>query len=684
MTILHTLNDFLYNLFPEAQAFGQNPDQLAEHLTDFYTFGPYRPTVTIQGDVVEVKIDTKAIRTQQAEYQKVLQLCEAGQFRQALPRLRQLIEQNPTVSEYHRVLGQVLSELGQPDQALDALLDALRWDPRNGYALIMAGNIHARQKDDLKSAKTFYDQALAINPRDFIAINNIGGNLMQMGRHQEAERYFEIAHEIEPNYPNTLYALAMISQQRQDYASAFYLATKGLRNANPGDPILRASLALATQTATQYLSNTNTFAIANEYQDVIQNRTTKAIHVDEDPLIPTAAKLEIAENYDRPYHHVKYKPDYPAVEHLIMHELVHLDFVLQAREAEGNQLFTTSGQAKEKFTRAAEPQLKKLAKVGFPEKNITGFIDGLFEGMMRQIYNQPIDLFIEDFLYQEYPEARPFQFLSLFKLLQESIEAIRNKQAAEYSPPAVHKASTILNLVMALQFRDLFGYDAVPDFKAPALQVKEAERLWAEYLDYRLDRQPGEEYELLQHWGEDLGLAAYFELKDEQTLRQQQQAGQANVRPEAAPTPAPTDEPAGQESPEDLLARIERDPLNLDGPEPADAHQGRMSFADSPAGGMAVMFYCLDWLKHFDGKSHQQVQDITFEIAMLGRSGLDPKDSAQKYSLASVPGKKYSALHLLTGMYTGFQQLDPSLDTGLDFASELEMARSMHKGKSDE
>jgi tetratricopeptide (TPR) repeat protein len=153
MIITHALNDFLYSLFPDAEVFGQNSEQLVEHLTDFYTFGPYRPTVTVKGEVVEVKIDTRAISSQKGEYDKVLHQCEARQFQQALPRLRQLIQQNPTVSEYHRVLGQVLSELGQPDEALNALIDALRWDPRNGYALIMAGNIYARQKDDLKSAK---------------------------------------------------------------------------------------------------------------------------------------------------------------------------------------------------------------------------------------------------------------------------------------------------------------------------------------------------------------------------------------------------------------------------------------------------------------------------------------------------------------------------------------------------
>jgi hypothetical protein len=49
-------------------------------LTDFYPFVPYRPTVYIKGDVVEVKIDTKAISSQKAGYDKVLRQCEARQF----------------------------------------------------------------------------------------------------------------------------------------------------------------------------------------------------------------------------------------------------------------------------------------------------------------------------------------------------------------------------------------------------------------------------------------------------------------------------------------------------------------------------------------------------------------------------------------------------------------------------
>jgi tetratricopeptide (TPR) repeat protein len=684
MTIHHTLNDFLYSLFPDAEAFGQSPEKLIEHLTDFYTFGPYRPIVTIKGDLVEVKVDAHAINSQQGEYNKVLKMCEAGQFSQALPRLRKLIEQNPAVSEYHRVLGQVLSEMGSSDAAIDALIDSLRWDPRNGYALIMLGNIYARTKNDITAANKFYDQALAVNPKDFIAINNIGGNLLQLGRHQEAQRYFEIAHEINPNYPNVLYALAMTRQQQRDYTGAFGFASQALRNAGAGDPIRKASLALLIQVAKQQGSSTNTFTLADEYQEKLEAASGKEIRVDADERIPTAAKLEVAENYSRPYHQIWFKPSYPSVDHLVMHEMVHLDFMVQARKEGSNLLFTTKNSAKQSFIKMALPQLKKLEKAGSSDSNITGFIDSIFDGMMRQIYNAPIDLFIEDFLYREYEELRPTQFLSLHKLLLEYIDAARNKQVATFSPPSVHRANTVLNLVAAIHFKELFGYDLTRDFQASVADMKEAQRLWKEYEEYRVDRQPGEEYELVQNWGKDLGMAAYFELKDEASVHGDVAAGRA--QPEGArnqPTSNAdhTAEPNGEQSPEDLLASIERDPLGFDTPPPADALKEPLSYDDSPAGQMAVMFYCLDALKYFGSVPREQLQTVTFEIALLGRTGLDPNNRTSKYNLASLPGKTFSALQLLAWMYTGFQELEPGMDTGLDFAKELQMARAMAGGK---
>ena len=69
---------------------------------------------------------------------------------------------------------------------------------------------------------------------------------------------------------------------------------------------------------------------------------------------------------------------------------------------------------------------------------------------------------------------------------------------------------------------------------------------------------------------------------------------------------------------------------------------------------------------------------IALEIAVLGRAGLDINDSTDKYTLKSLPGK-FSGLHLLAIMYTAFRQIDPTMDTGADFAVEYQAALKMQE-----
>jgi len=47
MLIIHTLNDFLFELFPEVKAFFNDMEELKNRLVNFYTFGPYRPKIGI-------------------------------------------------------------------------------------------------------------------------------------------------------------------------------------------------------------------------------------------------------------------------------------------------------------------------------------------------------------------------------------------------------------------------------------------------------------------------------------------------------------------------------------------------------------------------------------------------------------------------------------------------------------
>jgi len=94
---------------------------------------------------------------------------------------------------------------------------------------------------------------------------------------------------------------------------------------------------------------------------------------------------------------------------------------------------------------------------------------------------------------------------------------------------------------------------------------------------------------------------------------------------------------------------------------------------------MDAVYYCLGALETYDKMSFTQIQRITFEVSMLGRSGLDPSDSKTTYPLSSIPGE-FTALHLLCFMYVGFKILKPEIDIGFDLSKEYSLARAMFHG----
>ena len=247
MIIIHKIDDFLFNLFPKAKDVGKNIETLKNELRNYYTFGPYKPKVEINEDVVRIEIDTSAILSQKPAFDTAIKYCEAGNFKKAKPVLEKLVKNNPTVSEYHRILGQIYSDEGNQEEAINCLIDALRWDPKNSHALTMMGNIFAKSKNDIEIAMTYYEQALKVMPDDHIAMNNIGANLMQLGKVTEAERYFEKAYSINSNYPNTIYAMGMIRDIKGEYPAAFDYAIQTLKKSKANDPIHRNAFSLAAE-----------------------------------------------------------------------------------------------------------------------------------------------------------------------------------------------------------------------------------------------------------------------------------------------------------------------------------------------------------------------------------------------------------------------------------------------------
>ncbi len=218
MTIIHPLDRFIYELFPNTE---KNQENLEKKLIEYYTIENIKPIIKFTEEFVEITIDTKRIEVEGKKFENLISLCETEKFEEAKIIVGDLISSNPNISEYHRIQGQIFSELGNQEEAINSLIDALRWNPKNEWALLMMGNVLAKFKNDIETAMKYYDQVLIVKPNDSITLNNIGANFMQLDKKEEAVIYFNKALKSDPSYPNTYYALGLIAEKENNFKKAF-------------------------------------------------------------------------------------------------------------------------------------------------------------------------------------------------------------------------------------------------------------------------------------------------------------------------------------------------------------------------------------------------------------------------------------------------------------------------------
>ena len=378
------------------------------------------------------------------------------------------------------------------------------------------------------------------------------------------------------------------------------------------------------------------------------------IELIEDADIKTAAKFELAENFNRAKHTVRYKPNFVGVEHLILHELSHLKLIIDARNEGINQLFISTQQQKTEFLNNYATHATSLGKKGISETNINGFLLMLFEGINLQVYNAPIDLFIENTIYHEYPEFRPWQFISLYALIEQGIVAVTDKRIINLAPKDILSKSKIYNLINAMQYRDLFGVDLIGQFNATPGELKQAQSFYSEYLEYSDDKKPGEEYEMLLHWGEDLKLDQYSEL-----------VGELQYRKRADIT--------------SFLNALEKDPLGLDERDPVKEREQRrfQQSQEKEGANMAVVMHMVSALQYLQKLPLQTVKKIAFDIAMQGTQGFSTDKSG--YTVPSIPDKEFTGYQILAWYYVSWAISAPLqlAELELPYEKEFELARRM-------
>lgn len=542
-------------------------------------------------------------------------------------------------------------------------MQTLRLEPGDADAWIILGNLHKQANGNLAMADACYRRALVVNPNDPILLTNYGALMGDLGNLEQAEEFFERAIAANPSYPNPYYALALIEQRRNQPAAACQTLERLFAGGKPADgraqPLYvearKLYAAVNERSARQDSERLMQYVFGRK--DELEAETGYPIEIVEDPrLSPEYATLQPAWKYRRDHHLLRYRVKSPTITpHLLPHELRHLMLEAAARRAGRNRVYVMTARNRELAYRSIEGEIGKLRKQGLPADVVDRVVSEIITGLANQLLNIPFDMAIESDLFTHEAPIRASQFVSLRFTHEDQLQAFTRQDIRRMAPPRVWRANIAMNHAYALFVDSLYGgatdYAAVYRASEVAATAQKLFGLWA---DLKNRRQPGDEYALVDAFAEVLQLGDWY-----------------TWQPDLAEGPPA---PAGAGDGVQALLDYDAEDVDITMTPSGSTNQALLKQKEP-----AVTMYLLGALQRFAGMERADVERVGVEIGLLGMEGLDYASPEQRYTLRALPGESFSGLHLMALMYVAFKQLDPTVDTGMNFDEAYQVARRLYE-----
>lgn len=633
----------------------------------------YSAEVTIDGDYVKVKVDQQDLEQSQQEFYEITTLCEKRQFNEAHSRLVQFLKKHSRHSEGYRILAQMEMEAGNIDKAIDINIEALRCDPKNAWALLLMGNLYSKYKDDYKVGRTYYDSVLKYSPDNFIAINNIAAIMMEKKDYDHAIPMFEQALKGDKKYANAYYGLAVCYYNQSENRKAFDTALQGcllsnLRSENP--QVMDELHKILIASAHAVVESTNYMNVVLGIKDEIEMTYHQKIEIEEDNTLDLSAKLEYGPTHHCDYHLIKINPKKPFMEHLAIHEMMHLQMNLEADKVNKNRVIFSNNDNVIAFRTKYAAWIKKLVN-RFDHSKAMGVVQQIHAGYMLQVMNCPLDLFVEKRMYDKYPIVRAIQLLSLMEQETYNIKAIKGSENAKFVPQDIVQNSKVMNIVSSMNFEHLFGLRFYQEYKPTKAQYDQAKDFYDEFMAYD-DYTPGEEYELVEYFMDS------FHMNDMMSMKPlNEYLNDSYERMEK--TKMMRDAALGEDAPE---GGNSFDGLTEEQKKKQDTFYAENKDGEDPMKTMMMSMYMLGALEYFDGMDKMEIKKIAFEIAMIGTTGISP-DKKSGYKVPSIPGKDFGGYQLLAYYYVSWALAIPEMlaSLNLPFDNAWAAAQQMWKKK---
>ena len=156
-----------------------------------------------------------------------------GNLERSITHARAALILDPDLPDTWNNLGSSLRAIGQWDEAVAALTEAIKRKPAFALALYNLGNAYLAKRD-LKTAIRFYDQALSADPDYASAHVNRGNCYRELRNYDEAERSYTKAFELNESLLETQFNLGVIYMEQARFTDAISCFSKTITTEDYG------------------------------------------------------------------------------------------------------------------------------------------------------------------------------------------------------------------------------------------------------------------------------------------------------------------------------------------------------------------------------------------------------------------------------------------------------------------
>jgi tetratricopeptide (TPR) repeat protein len=612
----------------------------AMRLAELYSFLPLGTSSVVEGEHLVVTCpDLGGKRNAAADdaVSRGSRRARAGDHIKAVDLLRRGLSARPLLVSARRDLAMALMAAGDKPGAETELRRLLLLDPRDAWAWVILGNLTFRQNFAL--AERYFRRAVELAPTDAYAWNGMGAMYLDKRDYPQAIAAFEAALHARPGFPNAAYGLATALRESGDDQRAFDTVTAmlaaGVIDAR-SLPVLEQGRQLFRQLAGRLTAQTMGAGEAEVEALTREAERMSGFKVkfeDADASSAVTASCEMAWKYGRDHHVIRVRPSLGAAVqlHQRAHELCHIIMEAEARAAGTNRWFSANDDTRAHALREIEGEISAVRRSLPPEVG-DRFIERVYNGLLAQLYNLPLDMLIEQRLATRHPGLRFAQIETVSTLLAEAEAGCTLPDIVRLTPRRILHAARFLCACYAAFVDRLYSGALSASARYQALGVAErGSQLLALWDAKTAGLKPGAGYELVDAFAQELRLTGWYRWVPDLT----QAVGQEGVS-----------------NPSALATR-------------ADAAEQHF----------------VEILARFDAMPKDAIKFATAEAAMAGQSGLDYSSPVARYQVPSFSPESLSGLAVMCVLYAGLKHLDPTKSVEIDLHTAYEKALARHRGQ---